>query len=99
DRSVQRTAAGRFAAGHYLWHQALRHPGARRPVDRPVDRRSTGRAVVRDPAAARAAAIAGRAAVRQRSEEHTSELQSRFDLVCRLLFEKKKIKESVHLKL
>src|SRR5207249_8324347 len=28
--------------------------------------------------------------VRQRSEEHTSELQSRFDLVCRLLLEKKK---------
>src|SRR5437868_15282655 len=27
-----------------------------------------------------------------RSEEHTSELQSRFDLVCRLLLEKKKIK-------
>src|SRR5438067_8241948 len=27
----------------------------------------------------------------QRSEEHTSELQSRFDLVCRLLLEKKKI--------
>src|SRR5207249_9819169 len=26
----------------------------------------------------------------QRSEEHTSELQSRFDLVCRLLLEKKK---------
>src|SRR5699024_12110723 len=26
---------------------------------------------------------------RQRSEEHTSELQSRFDLVCRLLLEKK----------
>ena len=25
-----------------------------------------------------------------RSEEHTSELQSRFDLVCRLLLEKKK---------
>src|SRR5699024_12019927 len=36
-----------------------------------------------------------RPAVRQpslRSEEHTSELQSRFDLVCRLLLEKKKIK-------
>src|SRR5207249_11981514 len=29
-----------------------------------------------------------------RSEEHTSELQSRFDLVCRLLLEKKKA--SVH---
>src|SRR5437868_12727216 len=26
-----------------------------------------------------------------RSEEHTSELQSRFDLVCRLLLEKKKM--------
>src|SRR5207249_9646062 len=29
---------------------------------------------------------------RARSEEHTSELQSRFDLVCRLLLEKKKIR-------
>src|SRR5271167_5101531 len=29
-------------------------------------------------------------ACRSRSEEHTSELQSRFDLVCRLLLEKKK---------
>src|SRR2546421_6710338 len=29
---------------------------------------------------------------RQRSEEHTSELQSRSDLVCRLLLEKKKKK-------
>src|SRR5699024_11746345 len=27
---------------------------------------------------------------RERSEEHTSELQSRFDLVCRLLLQKKK---------
>ena len=27
---------------------------------------------------------------KNRSEEHTSELQSRFDLVCRLLLEKKK---------
>src|SRR5699024_11822246 len=30
---------------------------------------------------------------RQRSEEHTSELQSRFDLVCRLLLEKKILRE------
>ena len=29
-----------------------------------------------------------------RSEEHTSELQSRFDLVCRLLLEKKKKQNS-----
>src|SRR5699024_12671332 len=30
--------------------------------------------------------------LKNRSEEHTSELQSRFDLVCRLLLEKKKKK-------
>src|SRR5699024_12585679 len=29
--------------------------------------------------------------VAERSEEHTSELQSRFDLVCRLLLEKKRV--------
>src|SRR5438067_6637956 len=33
--------------------------------------------------------------VGQRSEEHTSELQSRFDLVCRLLLEKKNINGSL----
>src|SRR5699024_11851715 len=32
----------------------------------------------------------GYALFEERSEEHTSELQSRFDLVCRLLLEKKK---------
>src|SRR5207249_7713713 len=38
-----------------------------------------------------AAKAAGNFALsRNRSEEHTSELQSRFDLVCRLLLEKKK---------
>src|SRR5207247_5789371 len=31
---------------------------------------------------------------RRRSEEHTSELQSRVDLVCRLLLEKKKRKDT-----
>src|SRR3712207_8255709 len=35
-------------------------------------------------------ATAGSATVRYRSEEHTSELQSRQYLVCRLLLEKKK---------
>src|SRR2546422_5313115 len=33
---------------------------------------------------------------RTRSEEHTSELQSRLHLVCRLLLEKKKKQESQH---
>src|SRR2546428_1734235 len=37
-------------------------------------------------------AIAADAAGAARSEEHTSELQSRSDLVCRLLLEKKKTK-------
>src|SRR2546422_5463541 len=32
---------------------------------------------------------------RRRSEEHTSELQSRLHLVCRLLLEKKKTKELI----
>src|SRR5438874_3295121 len=43
-------------------------------------------AVLKDPNVARA--------VEERSEEHTSELQSRRDLVCRLLLEKKKKKKS-----
>src|SRR5260221_8187974 len=34
-------------------------------------------------------------AMRPRSEEHTSELQSHSDLVCRLLLEKKKKKENI----
>src|SRR2546421_5061137 len=37
---------------------------------------------------------ASRTALPQRSEEHTSELQSRSDLVCRLLLEKKKKKKN-----
>src|SRR5690349_24255300 len=36
---------------------------------------------------------ASQPALRHRSEEHTSELQSRRDLVCRLLLEKKKKKK------
>src|SRR5438309_8744266 len=35
----------------------------------------------------------------RRSEEHTSELQSQFHLVCRLLLEKKKKKKKTHIKL
>src|SRR5699024_11256031 len=36
------------------------------------------------------AACMGQSRCEYRSEEHTSELQSRFDIVCRLLLEKKK---------
>src|SRR5699024_12067883 len=37
--------------------------------------------------------LASRSKNKYRSEEHTSELQSRFDLVCRLLLEKKNKKQ------
>src|SRR2546427_8439595 len=46
----------------------------------------------RDLLAHRAAALRARARGRGRSEEHTSELQSQSNLVCRLLLEKKKKK-------
>src|SRR5437868_3930557 len=45
------------------------------------------------PPIAHAAMVLGGHVLRSRSEEHTSELQSRFDLVCRLLLEKKNINE------
>src|SRR5260221_6935587 len=43
-----------------------------------------------------AAAIAAAISQANRSEEHTSELQSHSDLVCRLLLEKKKKKKKTH---
>src|SRR5690349_24408618 len=59
--------------------------------------RSPGRTTPSSPACAPAAPGAPRAAAAtargRRSEEHTSELQSRRDLVCRLLLEKKKKKK------
>src|SRR5437868_2540992 len=57
-----------------------RGPRGRRDRDRP------GRRLARGPAPVlRRVAGPGRGRVPDRSEEHTSELQSRFDLVCRLL--------------
>src|SRR3712207_8416279 len=67
------------------------------PARRPPERRSPARARSRraSPRVSRAAAASrcGRASPSSRatrSEEHTSELQSRQYLVCRLLLEKKK---------
>src|SRR2546426_7686245 len=48
------------------------------------------------PAPARRGTDGERAQRRQRSEEHTSELQSPCNLVCRLLLEKKKKQENNH---
>src|SRR2546421_10271382 len=50
----------------------------------------SGHAVVSDFGIARAINAAAGDKLTERSEEHTSELQSRSDLVCRLLLEKKK---------
>src|SRR2546422_2010652 len=44
---------------------------------------------------AAAGGLVCRGRTRHRSEEHTSELQSRLHLVCRLLLEKKKIKKNI----
>src|SRR2546430_7758700 len=60
-------------------HQQQREQDAGRDEERRRERRSQRRA--RPPAAE---------LERQRSEEHTSELQSQSNLVCRLLLEKKK---------
>src|SRR2546422_5258168 len=61
-------------------------------VSRPVDRADRGRDRVLRLGAGQARQAEWIGAVR--SEEHTSELQSRLHLVCRLLLEKKKIKKN-----
>src|SRR5206468_5797145 len=54
------------------------------------------RALRPEPAPVAAAVARGAGHLRlERSEEHTSELQSRSDLVCRLLLEKKKKKKKI----
>src|SRR3712207_7214918 len=70
-----------------------RRPSRRDPITH--GRRTTGAGLVYGAVAAGVAGdpawcVAGAPAVCVRSEEHTSELQSRQYLVCRLLLEKKK---------
>src|SRR5437588_1796634 len=62
---------------------------------RPAERRHEGNEGVADREAAgfRRKGESARRLAGSRSEEHTSELQSHSDLVCRLLLEKKKNKE------
>src|SRR5437660_5996148 len=60
-----------------LFEKALRHA----PFSSGAIRRATAQTV---------ALLARASPIRRRSEEHTSELQSRGHLVCRLLLEKKK---------
>src|SRR5215211_8503497 len=56
----------------------------------PISPNATSSDTRADPIGARAASRARSAPAAGRSEEHTSELQSHSDLVCRLLLEKKK---------
>src|SRR3712207_7780654 len=62
--------------------------------DRAVERRRLGSGRTTDGGQERAR----KAGEDERSEEHTSELQSRQYLVCRLLLEKKKISQAQHLR-
>src|SRR2546422_8466547 len=65
------------------------HPSRRDAVDRDVARRELdGEGLGERDDGALGGGVVG---VERRSEEHTSELQSRLHLVCRLLLEKKKI--------
>src|SRR2546427_7723271 len=65
-------------------------PGHQRPAD-PADRSAVAGALA---LASHGPGAEFTAAVRGRSEEHTSELQSQSNLVCRLLLEKKKKRAS-----
>src|SRR2546430_8274583 len=67
-----------------LFRSQFRVPGPRRGDDRP-DAVYSGRGARREYTAS------GRSSPVTRSEEHTSELQSQSNLVCRLLLEKKKV--------
>src|SRR2546422_7153630 len=65
-----------------------------RSLDAPDQPRGRGRVVARErPSDERLQRGGVEAAEPDRSEEHTSELQSRLHLVCRLLLEKKKKKK------
>src|SRR2546422_1556765 len=73
------------APGQAAFLQLLSHAGA----DGPEAHSTTGRPAAGVPPQA-APRLQGADGRRSRSEEHTSELQSRLHLVCRLLLEKKK---------
>src|SRR5207248_11717900 len=67
-----------------------RHDLARATFDRPEDRDSGGHGHAARITLPSAHGADPRRPPEGRSEEHTSELQSPYDLVCRLLLEKKK---------
>src|SRR5206468_8783184 len=90
SRSVARAAC--LAPAH---RAARRGAAAARAALDGVGRRARGRGRRRPARESRTRAFLSTPR-RRRSEEHTSELQSRSDLVCRLLLEKKKKKKKQH---
>src|SRR3712207_8650701 len=80
-----------------LLHRAV-GPRHRQPRRRRTGRDSAVRRAVRGAQVDRPAGLEGGGQRgRRRSEEHTSELQSRQYLVCRLLLEKKKKRKNIQL--
>src|SRR2546429_2326889 len=95
-------ASGRTGVDMYMNHASV-IPAATTTTDRTISMNATeppcgASWIGNTPARKRAKRVpasdgAPRATPVTRSEEHTSELQSRLHLVCRLLLEKKKIKD------
>src|SRR5699024_11899609 len=94
-RRASTFCAAQARAGSRAWTSA--GSWERKYVMRPARSRASRRArtwatpssIASDRAGEKPLHEAGRTKATFRSEEHTSELQSRFDLVCRLLLEKK----------
>src|SRR5256886_11868729 len=94
--AAQRSLAARLGARLELLGHLLQHLDVGRDTLR-LDRASGGGEVARGGQPKRPVAGAERNdGLHRRSEEHTSELQSQSNLVCRLLLEKKKTK-SIHI--
>src|SRR5690606_39936894 len=94
-RSAERAGrGGRTTFRAFLYRRALRHTGHRPDLGRSplATRERLRRDQTGDRETARVVVAHYRPRLRGRSEEHTSELQSREKLVCRLLLEKKKQK-------
>src|SRR2546430_9233991 len=74
-------------------HLSPRHIDRGRTVGTPVDHEHAPARLGQRPCRRHA----GRTAADHRSEEHTSELQSQSNLVCRLLLEKKKNSQTMYM--
>src|SRR2546430_4683874 len=75
---------------HEHVHAVMFHPPARHGIERRRLERLAGRQTEAGVMPRTADRVADDESLGERSEEHTSELQSQSNLVCRLLLEKKK---------